>query len=186
MVALSQLWVPILLSAFLVFVGSSVIHMVLKWHNADYRKLPNEDDVRAVVRKGNPTPGQYALPHCGDPNAQAKPENQQKFMEGPVGLVTIMRTGLPNMGPMLGQWFGFNIVVAFFVAYLASRTLPMGTDYLKVFQVVGTVAFLAYGMGTIPGAIWMGKPWSAVLKDVADGLIYGLLTAGAFGWLWPR
>jgi len=24
------------------------------------------------------------------------------------------------------------------------------------------------------------------IKEVVDGLIYGLLTAGTFGWLWPR
>jgi hypothetical protein len=186
MVALTQLWVPILLSAFLVFLGSSVVHMVLKWHNSDYRKLPNEDEVRAAVRKGNPAPGQYVMPHCMDPKEQAKPEIQQKYVEGPNGIITIIRSGVPNMGPMLGQWFGFNIVVSIFVAYVASRTLPLGTEYLKVFQVAGTVAFVSYAMGPIPGSIWMGKPWSATLKDVADGLIYGLLTAGAFGWLWPR
>ena len=62
----------------------------------------------------------------------------------------------------------------------------MGTEYLKVFQVMGTVAFLAYAGGVLPGAIWMGKPWSIAAKEVLDGLIYGLVTAGAFGWLWPR
>jgi len=186
MVTLAQVWVPILLSAFLVFIGSSVVHMVLKWHNSDYRKLPNEDEVRAAVRKGNPPPGQYIMPYCTDPKEQAKPENQQRYVEGPVGMITIMRNGVPNMGPMLGQWFGFNIVVSFFVAYVASRTLPLGTEYLKVFQVTGAVAFVSYAMGALPGAIWMGKPWSAALKDVADGLIYALLMAGAFGWLWPK
>jgi hypothetical protein len=29
-------------------------------------------------------------------------------------------------------------------------------------------------------------PWSIVLKESFDGLIYSLLTAGTFGWLWPR
>jgi len=186
MVSLTQLWVPILLSAFLVFLGSSVIHMVLKWHNSDYRKLSNEDEVRAAIRKGNPAPGQYIMPHCVDPKEQAKPEYQQKYVERPNGVVTIMCSGVPNMGPMLGKWFGFNIVVSIFVAYVASRTLPLGTDYLKVFQVAGTVGFVSYAMGVIPGSIWMGKPWSGTLKDMADGLIYGLLTAGAFGWLWPK
>jgi hypothetical protein len=186
MVSIVQLWAPVLLSAFLVFIGSSLIHMVLKWHNSDYQKLPNEDEVRTALRKGGPAPGQYIFPHCLDPKEQAKPEMQQKYVEGPVGMVTVMRSGLPNMGPMLGQWFGFNILVAIFTAYVASRTLQPGTDYLKVFQIAGTVAFLSYAMGGIPSAIWMGKPWSATFKDIGDGLIYGLLTGGAFGWLWPR
>ena len=39
---------------------------------------------------------------------------------------------------------------------------------------------------SVPAAIWMGKPWSVAWKEVFDGLLYGLVTAGAFGWLWPR
>ena len=175
----------ILLSAFLVFVGSSLVHMVLKWHNSDYRKLSNEDEVRAAIRKGNPPPGQYVFPHCMDPKERASPETQQKYVEGPIGMLFVMPNGLPNMGAALGKWFGFCVVVSIFAAYVASRTLAPGTEYLRVFQVAGTVAFVSYGVGAVPAAIWYGKPWSATLKDLADGLIYGLLTAGTFGWLWP-
>jgi len=64
--------------------------------------------------------------------------------------------------------------------------LPVGTSYLMVFHTVGLTAFLAYAAGQLPAAIWMGKPWSIAAKEVLDGLIYGLVTAGAFGWLWPR
>lgn len=186
MVSLIQLWAPILLAGFLVFVGSSLVHMVLKWHNADYRKLSNEDEVRAAIRKGAPAPGQYIIPHCLDPKEQAKPEYQQKYIEGPVGVLTVMPNGVPNMGPQLGMWFAFTLVVSLFAAYVASRTLGPGTEYLRVFQIAGTVAFTSYAMGALPGAIWMGKPWSAVFKDILDGLIYALLTGGAFGWLWPK
>ena len=57
---------------------------------------------------------------------------------------------------------------------------------MMVFHTVGLMAFLAYAAGQSPAAIWMGKPWSIAAKEVLDGLIYGLVTAGAFGWLWPR
>jgi hypothetical protein len=90
------------------------------------------------------------------------------------------------MGPSLVQWFLFALVVSFFVAYAAIHALPEGAPYLKVFQVVGTVAFLAYAAGQLPAAIWMGKPWPVAIKEVFDGLLYGLVTAGTFGWLWPR
>lgn len=187
MVSLMQLWAPIVLSAFLVFVTSSLIHMVFKWHNSDYHKLPNEDEVRAAIRKGSPAPGQYIFPHCVDHKEMALPENQKKWVDGPVGLMYVMKNGLPNMGPTLGKWFAFNLVVAFFVAYLASRTVAVDSnDYLHVFRIVGTVTFLSYAAGGIPSAIWMGKPWSVVLKDCFDGLLYGLVSGGAFGWLWPR
>ena len=77
-------------------------------------------------------------------------------------------------------------MVGFFTAYIAGHTLAPGANYLEVFRVVGAVAFMAYGVGTLANGIWKGEPWSMVIKEVIDGLIYGLLTAGTFGWLWPR
>ena len=186
MVTLLQLWVPILLSAVLVFVASSLIHMVLKWHNSDYLKLPNEDEVAAAIRKGNPAPGQYVLPYFQDMKAMQTPAAQAKYQEGPVGFLTFRANGLPSMGVPLVLWFLFSLAIAFMAAYLASRLLPAGTHYRQVFRVVGTVSFLAYAGGSVQAGIWMGKPWRSVAKDLADGLIYGLLSAGAFGWLWPR
>ncbi|MDP1832247.1 MAG: hypothetical protein Q8K67_09325 [Geothrix sp.] len=185
-VSLAQLWIPILLSAVCVFAASSLIHMVLKWHASDYRALSNEDEVRAAIRKGTPAPGQYVLPHCADMKDMAKPGMQQKYKDGPVGFLMLSPSGAPNMGKALGQWFLYSVVVAFMAAYVASRTLGPGTHYLQVFRVVGAVSFLTYGFGSIPMGIWAGKPWGSVIKDLADALIYGLLSAGVFGWLWPR
>jgi hypothetical protein len=186
MISLPHLWLPILLSAVLVFIASSLIHMVVKWHNSDYLTLPNEDEVRAAIRKMNPPPGQYLLPRISDMGLLKTPEVQRKFIEGPVGFLMLRKSGAPNMGPALVQWFVFAIVISIFAAYLGSRTLPPGTHYLKVFRVAGTIGFLGYAAGAVPAAIWMGKPWRSAAKELVDGIIYGLLTAGAFGWLWPR
>ena len=35
-------------------------------------------------------------------------------------------------------------------------------------------------------SIWYKKKWSTTVKNTIDGLIYGLLTGGTFGWLWPN
>jgi hypothetical protein len=64
--------------------------------------------------------------------------------------------------------------------------LPPGTDYLRVFRVVGTVGFIGYGLSQLANGIWKAQPWKMVIKEVIDGLIYGLLVAGTFGWRWPR
>lgn len=186
MVSLQQLIIPIVLSAVLVFIASSLIHMVLKWHNKDYGKLSNEDEVRAAINRGNPAPGQYVTPWAMDPGSFKDPEFQKKFTEGPIGVLWLKRPGPMKMGPQLGQWFIFNLVVSLFVAYLTSRTLQPGTEYLQVFRVAGTAGFLAYSLGEIPMAIWMGKPWSVAIKEVVDGLIYAFMIGGAFGWLWPK
>jgi hypothetical protein len=186
MIPLGSLLLPIVLSAVLVFIASSIIHMVLKYHNKDYSPLPNEDAVRAAMRAGNPPPGQYIIPYCSDMKAMEKPEVKQKYIEGPVGVLNLMRPGVPKMGNYLAQWFVFILVVSFFIAYIAAHSIPAGARYLEVFRVIGAVGFLAYAAGQLPAAIWMGKPWKVAWKEAFDGLVYGLVTAGTFGWFWPR
>jgi hypothetical protein len=186
MISLAQLWIPIVLSAVLVFAASSLIHMVFKWHNSDFRKLANEDEVRAAIRASNPEPGQYIIPHCGDPKEMQKPEAQQKFKEGPVGFLTLGRPGAPSMGRPLALWFLLTLVVSLVAGYLASRTVPYGASFLAVCRVVGIVTFIAYASGAVQQAIWMCKPWPSVAKDALDAFIYGLVSAAVFGWLWPR
>jgi len=185
MVSLGALWLPILLSAVLVFVLSSIIHMVLRYHRSDYNPLPNEEAVRAAIRSGNPAPGQYIFPYAMGAE-MASPEVKQKYIEGPVGVLHLRPAGASGMGSNLVQWFGFALVVSFFIAYVAGHALPAGSEYLRVFRIVGAVGFLAYAAGQLPAAIWMGKPWAVAWKEVFDGLLYGLVTAGTFGWLWPR
>jgi Flp pilus assembly protein TadB len=186
MVSLGALWLPVLLSAVLVFLTSFLIHMVLRYHTSDYKPLPNEEAVRAAIRSGNPPPAQYIIPYCANPKDMRAPDMQRKFVEGPVAVLNLKRPGPPGMGTNLIQWFIFTLVLSFFVAYVACHTIQPGTPYLEVFRVVGAVAFLAYAFGQFPAAIWMGKPWSVAWKEGFDGLLYGLVTAGTFGWLWPR
>jgi hypothetical protein len=90
------------------------------------------------------------------------------------------------MGKYLGMWFVYCVVVGIFVACVAASTLSPGTRYPAVFHVIGLAAFLAYGVGQLQDSIWKGQTWGVTAKHVFDGLIYALLTAGTFGWLWPR
>ena len=185
MVALSALWLPIVLAAVIVFVASSIMHMVLPYHRGDYKRLNNEENVRAALRESGVTPGLYMFPFA-DHKQMKEPATQEKFKQGPVGTMTIRPSGAINLGPFLAQWFVFCLVIGFFTAYVCAHTLAAGTDYLQVFRVAGTVAFMSYGLGNLANGIWKGEPWSMVIKEVIDGLIYGLLTAGTFGWLWPH
>jgi hypothetical protein len=186
MVSLSALWIPILVSAVLVFVVSSVLHMMLTYHRTDYHTFSNEDEVRTAIRSGSPMPGQYLLLSAMGPNALKDPSIIEKFKQGPSGLVFLRKPGIPTMGPLLIQWFIYLLVVSFFAAYLASTVLAPGTPYLKVFQVVGTATFVAYAAARAQSGIWQGEPWPVVVKEMIDGLIYALVTAGIFGWLWPK
>ena len=185
MMSLTTLWLPIVLSAVVVFIASSVIHMVLKYHNSEYRKLPNEEKLLDSMRAENVDPGFYAFPHCGNAKEMGSPEMKEKYKKGPCGTLNVIPTGPPAMGKKLVGWFIYCLVVGFFAAYLASRTLAPGTHYLQVFRVVGCVSFMGYGFAYLSDAVWNMKPWSMSLKHLFDGLVYGLLTAGVFGWLWP-
>ena len=185
MVPLAALWLPIVLSAVIVFVASSIIHMLLPYHRSDYHQLPNEDKLMAALRPDNLKPGLYVFPHCTHKDMKS-PAIIEKFKQGPVGHLIIRPNGPPAMAQFLGLWFAYCLLIGFFVAYLTGHVLAPGTHYLSVFRVVGTTAFLAYGLANISNAIWKGQTWSSVTKEVFDGLVYASLTAGTFGWLWPR
>jgi hypothetical protein len=106
--------------------------------------------------------------------------------EGPVWVVSVAPNGAGlSMGKTFVQWFLFTLLVGVFVAYVTSRTLPVGTDYLRVFQIAGVTAFAAYALGVWPMSIWMHRSWGQTLKETLDGFVFACLTGGTFGWLWP-
>ena len=185
MVALSALWMPILLSAVAVFIASSAIHMVVKWHNSDFKKLPDEEGIRTAMREAGVDAGTYFFPCHDDPSQNMSPEMQEKFAEGPSGKMYVYPKGPVNMGKNMLHWFFYCVVISLFAGYLGAATLGTGTNYLQVFQVVGAAAFLGYSGSIWQEVIWWGAQPTSALKSIADGLIYALLTAGVFGWLWP-
>jgi len=185
MVQIWALWLPIVLSAVVVFLASSVLHMVLKYHQSDYQQLPGEAEVMGAMRKAGVAPGDYHFPYATNLKDAGSPEMMEKFKQGPVGTMIVRPSGPPTMGKALTQWFIYCLVISFFLAYVASRTLDPGAHYLAVFRIVGTVGFMAYAAALVSESIWTGRAWSTTLKNVFDGFVYATLTAGVFGWLWP-
>lgn len=183
MVTIASLWLPIVLSAVIVFVAAALVWMVFPHHRNEWRGLSNEEAVRSAL-KGT-APGQYVLPYATQAGMK-DPAYRKKREEGPTAWLTVVPSGMMGMGKPMVLSVVYYLAVGILVAYLSSRTLAPGTDYLHVFRVVGTVAWLAYGWGSVSDAIWFGKPWSSVFKQLGDTLLYALLTAGTFGWLWPR
>lgn len=183
MVPITALIWPILLAAVLVFLASSLFHMVLPWHRKDFSGVAHEDDVLAALRKAGVGPGEYFLPHAADSKAMQDPAYQEKVKQGPVAILSVFSDFA--MGKSLLLWFVYCVVVGEMVAYVAGRSLGPGTEYLKVFQITGCVAFMGYSLALIQNSIWYKRPWTTTLKHLIDGLVYGLLTGGVFGWLWP-
>ena len=185
MVSLTSLWLPILLSAVVVFVASAVINMALTYHRTDFKQLPSEGEIMDALRRFNIPPGDYVMPFCASPADMKQPEFQEKFKRGPLMIATVWKADTMAIGAQLGQWFVFTVVVSLFAGYVSSRALGPGAEYLTVSQMASTTAFLGYAMSHWSHVIWYKRSASAALKATFDGIVYGLLTGGVFGWLWP-
>ncbi len=183
--SIASLWLPILLGAVAAWIASALIHVVIKYHNADYKALPNEDEVSAALRAGGAGPALYTFPYCSDMSQMNDESIQSKFRQGPVGMMTLMPSGMPPMGKLMAQQVAFFAVGCVLIAYCASLALPAGAGFAPVFRFVWSVGFLAFGWSTIPFSIWYGHPWANTARYLLDALIYGAVVAVIFAWLWP-
>jgi len=186
MVPVTSLWIPILLSSVIVFVASSIVHMVLPVHRNDVRRLDQEDAVMNALRPFRLPPGDYAVPHAGSSANMKNPAFIEKMSKGPVVYMTVVPSGPPAMGTSLALWFLYSVLVGIFAAYIGGRALTPGAHYLEVFRFVGCSAFMGYSLALLQNSIWWKRNWPMTIKSMIDGLVYALLTAGTFGWLWPR
>ena len=184
MTFIAALWLPILASAVIVFIASSIIHMAPLWHRGECPALPDQDRLQDALRPFNLQPGEYMLPRAKDMKSMQAPEFAEKLNRGPVVIMTVVPNGPMTMSKPLVRWFIYTVVVSIFAAYVAAATLATDAPYLSVFRVASTTAFIAYAVGLWQQSIWYSRPWPTTLKHTLDGLIYGLLTGGTFGWLW--
>lgn len=184
MVPLASLWVPIVVSAALVFLASALLHMVLTYHRSDFRPLPGEDRVQGLLRELGVGSGDYMIPHADGPAEMKDPAFVERREKGPVAIVTVFK-GSGSMGTSLAQWFVYCLVVGIFAAYVTGRALGPGAEYLDVFRFSGTTALVGYALALWQDSIWYKRPWTTTIKQTFDGVVFGLLTAGVFGWLWP-
>ena len=183
---ITELWLAIVLSAVFVFIVSSIMHMVLPFHRSDYSKVDGEDAILETMRSNSVQPGSYMFPHARSMKDMQSPEMVEKFKTGPVGWMTVLAPHQFNMGRSLALWFVFILVANVFIAYGAWNGLGPTAEYLTVFRVVGTLSCLAFALGVVNDSIWKGQAWSTSFKFVFDGLVYALVTAGTYGWLWPE
>jgi hypothetical protein len=185
MTGIAALWIPIFVAAVIVFIASSIIHMAPLWHRSECPKVPNEDKILDALRPFAIPPGDYMLPRAENHSAMKSPEFMEKVKRGPVIIITVLPNGPISMGKCLTQWFLYVVGVSTLAAYVTGHLLPPGTEYLTVFRFACTTAFIGYAVALWQMSIWYQRSWSTTLKATLDGVIYGLLTGGAFGWLWP-
>jgi hypothetical protein len=184
MVPLADLWLPILVSAVLVFIASSIIWMATPLHKHDYKDPgEKEEAITGMLRSAALAPGVYFVPWCK--GREKDPAVQEKLKSGPWALLTVLPSG-PNMGKLLGLWFVHLLIVGLFVAYLAGHAgIGPGAAYMSVFRAAGVAALLAHAGYAMPMSIWHGQPWSQLPLRLVDAVVYALVTAGSFAGFWP-
>jgi hypothetical protein len=158
--------------------------MALAWHSGDFKKFPSEDAVLDALRPFNLPPADYVAPRPASMKEMGTPEFQAKVARGPRVMVAVLPAA-NSMPRNLALWFIYSIVVAAFAAYVAGMTLAPGAEYMAVFRVTSTVTFAGYALALWQNWIWYSRSIGYTVRTTIDGLIYGLLSGGAFGWLWP-
>lgn len=182
---LLPLWLPIVLSAAVVWIAAAIVWMVLPHHKGDFVGLPDEDGFMEYLRKAGIKPGNYAFPDARSRAAMQSEKVQKAWKEGPVGHISIWKTPLTMGDKMLGT-FAVYLVVSVLIAYLARVAIPGPATFGKVFQVATTAGVLAYCFSFVPNAIWWGSYKRTIVANMIDGVLYGLITGAIFAWLWPK
>jgi hypothetical protein len=186
MAHLLVLWLPILVSAVAIFFLSSLVHMVIPWHKSDYDRFPDESAALDALRALNLPAGEYMAPRPESREGMSSPEFKAKVERGPLVLLNIRPGGPISMGGPLGWWFVYLVVTSFFSGHVAWGAFHDHFETAGVFHTVALSAFLAYTAALWQGVIWFRRPASVAFKSTIDGLIYALVTAWIFVWLWPK
>jgi hypothetical protein len=185
MIDVTELWLPILVSSVLIFLVSSVIHMVTPWHKGDHRTVPNEDGVMQALRPFGLAPGDYMMPRPSSMADMRSPAFLEKVDKGPKIVMTVLPRGPMSMTTNLIGWFAYLLVIATIAGGLDALVLRRGADYHDVFHVTLIVSALGYSAALWQMTIWYSRSLVTTLKSTIDGLIYAAITAGAFAYFWP-
>jgi len=183
-VQILDLWLPIVVATVACFVASSLMWMVLPHHKADIKPLPDEKAYTDAVGSMGLEPGVYMYPNCQSGESMNSESMKQRWEAGPWGMLTIF-PGKPNFPRNLMVNLFECLVVTAITAYLASMAMNVGANTTDVARFTFTSAFLGFVVGGWSGAAFMGTPLRFVLTSAFDTIVYAVLTAAAFAFLWP-
>jgi hypothetical protein len=184
--AMTTLLLGAVLSGVLVFLMSSILHMVVRWHANDFSKIPDEDGVMTALRPFKLAPGSYVMPRPSSMKDMGSPEFKEKYRLGPSAMLHVLPGGSGGMGKQLGLWFVYSVLIALAAGYITSRGVGPGAPFMGVVKYVGAIAFLGYAAGGWQEWIWYSRSSAVTLKSTIDGIIYGALTGLAYALLWPK
>ena len=188
MVSIPELWLPILVATVLVFVASNLVWMVLPHHKSDARRLPDEAAALGRAGQAGPEAGPLPLPVGQLDGRDEGPGLRREAEQGtggaadgdperPVQHGSVARPvdRLPGRGRHLRR-----------LRHGPRARRPAPTTSRSSASRAPWPSWPTRG-AQLPARHLVGQAAGRrAVKEILDGLLYGLLTAGAFGWLWPR
>jgi len=181
---LTQLWLPIVVSAAAVWVASAVVWMALPHHKKDWKAMPDEAAFYRAFDTLKIPPGNYGFPECKNKAQRSDPEVKRRWEAGEMGLLSVW--GKVNMGRNMVVTFIVYLAISLFVGYIGKHGVKPNASFSEAFQVLGTAGVLAYAFGHIPQGVWFAQYPRAILMCVLDGIAYGLITGAIFAAMWPK
>lgn len=185
---LLPLWLPILLSAGVIWVMSIIFGMALPHHKQDWIGLGDEDGFMEDLRRRGIKPGNYLFPDFRSSEQLRSEKVERALKEGPVGHLSVWKTPV-TMGDKMVGTLVVHLVVCILIAYLTRIALPAASPpppFAKVFQIAGTAGVLAYSFSFIPNALWFGAYKRTIVASIFDGVLYGVVIGAIFAWRWPQ
>lgn len=176
----ASLLIPVLLSAVALFFASFLSWMVFQLHRSDWIKIDQEDEFLDVLRGLNLPRGSYMFPGCKTPEEMKSESYQQKWEQGPRGIITLFDK--VNMGRNLGLTFLYFLVISFALACLASLVLSPGAEFAVVFRFFALAALLTFLSAIVQHAIWFHN---RITGHIIESILYAVIVGLIFGFFWP-
>ena len=188
---IASLIFPAVIAGVAVFFGSFLIWVVSKWHQEDFKPLPDEKGFLDAVKAHDLPRGFYMWP-LDTPEAMKTEAFKERWAKGPWGTINIR--GTPKYSRNLLLALLVNITMAFGTAVVIGMVLDgvkleSGTlitcPWCQIFTPALIMGIGAYGLGSLCNDIFFGKQPRFMMTTILDGVILGGIQALFLMWLWP-
>jgi len=178
-----QLALGTIVGAVVIFIISSIWHIVLPFSVTGFHLLPHEEILTAAMRLDITEPGIYPFPGM-DPSKRSDPVEGKKFadkfLRGPTGLIIYRPGGTEFSFPrLLVNQFGFQLMAAFVLSLLLSMSASALPGYLQRVLFVALVAVFGSLLIDLPYWNWYGFPGNYTLEHFCEFLFTWGLTGFA-------
>lgn len=171
-----------LVAGVVMFAWGSLAHLVLGLGEVGVRQLPMEDTVIQALTATAAESGLYMFPMEG--YAQQAAEWEQKYRQGPVGLLVVNVDGAEPMSvvQLLSQFLTY-VAACWVAAYLLIQAAPNLKSFPARVAFVMMLGFFGWLIAVVPYWNWYGFPTNYTLARLVEhvlGWILGGIVLSAF------